>query len=88
MTDPQDVDAEQILKDATAIYKRQGEGVVLTLVGAMNNQFVLIFNIESLSKKDPASRDHIINDVAKKLLLIKGVARVCYEIFPDKSGAH
>jgi hypothetical protein len=62
--------------------------VTVTLVGAMGDQFVVIFNVASLHESAPAERDAAIREIASRLQEIKGVARVCYEVLPDPKRAH
>jgi hypothetical protein len=62
--------------------------VTITLVGAIGDQFVVIFNVVSLNDKAPAERDEAITSIASKLQQIRGVARICYEVLPDRRQSH
>lgn len=84
----QNAQAERILAEARKICDSRGSGVTITLVGTMGEQFVLIFNIASLADRDPASRDREIMETGKRLQEIEGVARVCYEVLPDRKRSH
>jgi hypothetical protein len=84
----QDAEAHGILEEARRLCEEQGSGVTITLVGALNDQFVIIFNVASLMEMTPADRDQTIVDIASKLRTIKSVARVCYEVMPDRRHSH
>jgi hypothetical protein len=84
----QDGDAKRILTEARQLCENQGSGVTITLVGTLGDQFVIIFNVASLHDKSPGDRDLAINEIASNLQKINGVARVCYEVLPDKKLSH
>lgn len=81
-------DAQRISADARRICEERGTGVAVTLIGAIGGQFVLIFHIGSLAQADPITRDREISEIAKRLHDIQGVARVLYEVLPDRARAH
>ena len=84
----QDTEARRILDEARQACEKQGSGVTITLVATLADQFVIIFNVASLHDKDPAGRDLAIDEIASRLQKINGVARVCYEVLPNKKRSH
>jgi hypothetical protein len=84
----QEAEAQRILAEAKRICREHGTDETLTLVGAMNDQFVVIFHVASLQGKDPAVRDAAITAIASKMHDIKAVARVCYEVLPHRKSSH
>jgi uncharacterized protein GlcG (DUF336 family) len=88
MRPSQDEEADRILTEARHICEEHGRGVVVTVVAAVGDQFVIIFNVASLQDETPAARDRAITTIASRLQKIRSVARVCYEVVPDKRHSH